>query len=389
MSRARIRAVAFLCVAAAVVAGCRTPPRTPAPAPTPTPAVLHLSAAPFAALPQWGASDMRPALAAFLRSCAALMDRANDSPLGGAGYAGTIGDWRGPCAEGARVPNGDPRAAQTYFENTFVAYAVKSEPASDGLFTGYYEPLLRGSRMQHDQYQTPLYALPPGYEVPRVPRAEIDKNGAALPVLAYVDDKIDAFFLHIQGSGRVQLDDGTMIRAAYAGQNGYPYTAIGAILLGRGEIPREKMSMQAIRAWMLAHPDEADALMQTNESYVFFIEKPLANPNYGAEGSGKSALEPHASIAVDRSIHPLGLPVWIETTAPVLGADAVTPMHKLFIAQDTGGAIKGPVRADIYWGFGPEAAELAGRMKSQGRIAVLLPKAVAARLGSRAAIPLR
>jgi membrane-bound lytic murein transglycosylase A len=386
MSRALLRAVVLACVTAVVVAGCGTTRRTTPTAPFTT---LHLSAVAFAGIPEWRASDARGALAAFLRSCAALMDRANDSPLGGAGYAGTIGDWRSACSDAARVSRDDPGQAQAYFERAFVPYAVKSEPHSDGLFTGYYEPLLRGSRLQHDQYQTPLYALPPGYEVPRTPRAEIDKNGTPLPVLAYVDDKIDAFFLHIQGSGRVQLDDGTVIRAAYAGQNGHPYTAIGAVLLGRGDIPREQMSMQAIRAWLLAHPDQADALMQMNESYVFFIEKPLANPNYGAEGSGRSALEPTASIAVDRSIHPLGVPVWIETTAPVLQSDQPAPMHRLFIAQDTGGAIKGPVRADIYWGFGPEAAERAGRMKSQGRIAVLLPKAVAARLGPRASFPLR
>jgi membrane-bound lytic murein transglycosylase A len=381
MNRVRL---AFLAAAgiATFLVGCQTTPR-------PTPAVLHLDAVPYASLPDWGAADMRPALAAFLRSCAALMGRANDSPLGGAGYAGTIGDWRGPCDEGARVPVDDSRAAQAYFERVFVPYAVKSEPPSSGLFTGYYEPLLRGSRLQHDEYQFPIYALPAGYEVPRAPRREIDQYGTSLPVLCYVDDKIDAFFLHIQGSGRVQLDDGSVIRAAYAGQNGHPYTAIGAVLLGRGEIAREQMSMQAIRAWLLAHPDEADALMHMNESYVFFVEKPLDNPNYGANGSAGTALEPTASIAVDRSIHPLGVPVWIETTAPVLGEDVVAPMHRLFIAQDTGGAIKGPVRADIYWGFGPEAAERAGRMKSEGRIAVLLPRGVAARLGSRVAFPLR
>jgi membrane-bound lytic murein transglycosylase A len=227
--------------------------------------------------------------------------------------------------------------------------------------------------------------------VPYYDRAQIESGRAPVrgKEIAWVDDAVELFFLHIQGSGRVQLDDGSVIRAAYAGQNGHPYTAIGAVLLGRGEIAREQMSMQAIRAWLLAHPDEADALMHMNESYVFFVEKPLDNPNYGANGSAGTALEPTASIAVDRSIHPLGVPVWIETTAPVLGEDVVAPMHRLFIAQDTGGAIKGPVRADIYWGFGPEAAERAGRMKSEGRIAVLLPRGVAARLGSRVAFPLR
>jgi len=382
MSRTFARAFVVACVVV-LLARCGTTRHAP------TTATFELDTVAFSSLEGWGAADTRPALSAFLRSCAALMGQSFDAPMGGAGYAGKISDWRGVCAEAARVSSGDAGPARAFFEQGFVPYAIKSDPPSNGLFTGYYEPLLRGSRLQHDQYQTPLYALPPGYEVPHAPRADIVENGTSLPILCYVDDKIDAFFLQIQGSGRVQLDDGTTVRAAYAGQNGYPYTAVGAVLLGRGEIPREQMSMQAIRAWLMAHPDQADALMNENESFVFFIEKPVINASLGAEGAGRSALEPTASIAVDRSIHPLGVPVWIDTVAPALFADELKPMHRLFIAQDTGGAIKGPVRADIYWGFGPEAAELAGRMKSQGRMTVLLPKAVAARLGARAAIPLR
>ena len=311
------------------------------------------------------------------------MSQSFDAPLGGAGYAGTIADWRDVCTAATAASQDGADSARDFFAQNFVPYTVAADPPSDGLFTGYYEPLLHGSRLQHDQYQTPLYALPPGYEIPHATRADIAANGTSLPVLCYVDDKIDAFFLQIQGSGRVALDDGTTIRAAYAGQNGYPYTAIGAVLLGRGEIPREQMSMQAIRAWLLTHPDQADAVMNMDESYVFFIETPLGSSNFGADGTGGSALEPTASIAVDRSIHPLGVPVWIDTVAPVLGANDVAPLHKLFIAQDTGGAIKGPVRADIYWGFGPEATERAGRMKGQGRMTVLLPRTVAERLGTR------
>ena len=180
------------------------------------------------------------------------------------------------CAPTVRAcPRTTSPAAQAFFEGDFVPYAVTSDPPSDGLFTGYYEPLLRGSRTQHDQYQTPLYAMPSDPATARVPRAQIRQNGIAAPVICYVDDKIDAFFLQIQGSGRVQLDDGTVIRAAYGGQNGYPYTAVGAYLMGRGEIPREQMSMQAIRAWLLAHPGEADSVIDMDESYVFFVEKPV------------------------------------------------------------------------------------------------------------------
>ena len=382
MSRSCARVLVFLAVLA--LAACQTSRPT-----APPPGKLILSATNYAAIDGWREADAGPAVTAFGRSCAALMGKSYDQPLGGAGYAGRIGDWSAACAGVARVTPGDGGAAQGFFETEFVPYAVSAEPPSNGLFTGYYEPLLHGSRLQHDQYQTPLYSLPPGYQAPTIPRAEIVKNGAPLPVLCYVDDKIDAFFLQIQGSGRVQLDDGTTIRAGYAGQNGYPYTAVGAVLINRNEVPREQMSMQAIRAWMMAHPDQMDALMDMNESFVFFIEKPVVDNTAGANGANHTALTPTASIAVDRSIHPLGVPMWIDATAPVPNVDANAPMRRLFIAQDTGGAIKGPVRADVYWGFGPEAADVAGRMKSQGHIVILLPKSVAAHLGARAEFPIR
>lgn len=380
MSRSFARAIVFA-AAALALAACQTA-RVPE-------AKLLLNATSFASIDGWKAGDARPAVTAFLRSCAALMSRGFDQPMGGLNYAGRISDWSVPCTAARQVPQSDPAAAQAFFEVNFVPYAVGAEPPSNGLFTGYYEPLLHGSRLQHDQYQTPLYALPPGYTAPNIPRAEIVKNGAPLPVLCYVDDKIDAFFLQIQGSGRVQLDDGTTIRAGYAGQNGFPYTAVGAVLLGRGEIPREQMSMQAIRNWMMTHPEQADALMDMNQSFVFFIEKPVVDSTAGADGADHTALTPTASIAVDRSIHPLGLPMWIDTEAPVPNADAMTPLHRLFVAQDTGGAIKGPVRADVYWGFGPEAADVAGRMKSQGHLTVLLPLSVAAKIGARLVLPIR
>jgi membrane-bound lytic murein transglycosylase A len=374
MNRAVVRIVLLLGFAA-VLARCGTA------RPAHGAATLELDAASFSNLAGWNAADVRPALMAFLRSCGDVMGRSYDASLGGAGYAGKVADWHGVCADAARVPIDDAHAAQAFFMASFIPYTVKSDPPSDGLFTGYYEPVLRGSRLQHDQYQTPLYALSPGYEVPHAPRADIEQNGTSLPVLCYVDDKIDAFFLHIQGSGRVQLDDGTMIRAAYAGQNGYPYTAVGSVLLQRGEITHEAMSMQAIRAWLVAHPDEADALMDTNESYIFFVEKPVGDPTVGAEGAERVPLTPEASIAVDRSVHPFGVPIWIDAANP-------QPLQRLFVAQDTGGAIRGSVRADIYWGFGETAASTAGGMKSQGHMVVLLPKAVAARMGPHAVFPL-
>jgi membrane-bound lytic murein transglycosylase A len=206
--------------------------------------------------------------------------------------------------------------------------------------------------------------------------------------LVYVDDPVDAFFLQVQGSGRVELDDGATLRAVYAGQNGQPYTAIGKVLIEKGALTRDNASMQAIRAWLVAHPDEMQSVLDTDESYVFFAEKPVGDVTLGAEGAEGVALTPEASIAVDRTIHALGVPVWVEATAP--DPDATKPdvsFQRLFVMQDTGGAITGAVRGDVYWGYGPEAAAIAGRMKNTGSMTIMLPKAIAAHLGAHAEFP--
>jgi membrane-bound lytic murein transglycosylase A len=209
------------------------------------------------------------------------------------------------------------------------------------LFTGYFEPELKGSRTRHDAYQTPLYAVPPdlvtadlglfrdmlrgqrlagrvmnGRLVPYPPRAAIVRDGVPGQPLFYVDDPVDAFFLQIQGSGRIVLDDGTVVRAAYGAQNGRPYTAIGAILVQRGELKREDVSAQSIRAWLAAHPAEAPALMDQNASYVFFSETGIGDPGLGPPGAEGVPLTPQASLAVDLSVHALGVPVWLESSAP-------------------------------------------------------------------------
>ena len=280
-----------------------------------------------------------------------------------------------------------------------------------GLFTGYYEPQLRGSRTRRGPYQTPLYGVPgdlvnvdlglfrenlkgqrivgkvtDGRLIPYPPRAEIESVGLgqAVPIL-FVDDPIDAFFLQIQGSGRILLEDGTVVRGVYAAQNGRPYTAIGAVLVRRGELSLEEVSMQSIRAWLVAHPAEAQEIMNANASYVFFAEQPIGDPSLGAAGAQGVPLTPEASLAVDPTVHALGVPVWLETTAP--DPDATKPnriFHRLLVMQDTGGAIRGPVRGDVYWGYTADAGSIAGRMRSEGRMTVLLPRSVASRLGSTA-----
>lgn len=349
----------------------------------PPPPSFSLVAARFSDLSGWRSNDPRPALAAFLRSCAAPTP---PGALRGAAYAGSAEDWRPVCARANAFAEAGVAEVRGFFESDFVPYRVVQ--ASEGLFTGYYEPTVRGSRTRHDAYQTPLYGVPSDLVrgIPYAPRAEIVRNG--LPnaeALVYLDDPLDAFFLQIQGSGRVVLDDGSVMRLAYAAQNGQPYTAIGAVLIAMGELTRETVSVPAIRAWIAAHPERMDELLDNNASYVFFTLQPLGDPTLGANGTEGVPLTPGTSLAVDLAAHPLGTPLWLETTVP--NPDASKPnrnIARLMVAQDTGGAIKGVVRGDVYWGFGPEAGAIAGRMRSPGRLTVLLPKSLAARLGARA-----
>lgn len=377
------------------------------------PKPMQLEAAAFSDLDGWDASDPRPALAAFARSCALRATRPDADALGGAGYGGKAADWRAPCTDSSKKPR-DAAAARAFFEARFVPYRVTVGHERQGLFTGYYEPLLKGSRTLHGAYRTPLYGVPEdlvtadlgnfreslkgqriagrveqGHLVPYLTRGEIARFGLAnAKPIVYVDDPLDAFFLHVQGSGRVKLDDGGVLRAAYAGENGHPYTAIGKVLMEKGALSRDGVSMQSIRAWLKAHPDQTQAVLDANASYVFFVEKPLGDFKLGAEGAEGVPLTPGASLAVDRSLHALGVPVWVEATAP--DADAAKPdseFHRLLVMQDTGGAIKGAVRGDVYWGFGEEAGAIAGRMKNKGHMTILLPKEIAGRLGSHAEFP--
>ncbi len=380
--------------------------------------VLTMDMVNFADLEGWNSSDPRLALDAFRRSCAAILDKAADVSLGGVGYAGTVGEWSYACRQAADGGVLTINAARKYFEAEFVPVRLSKSGDSAGFFTGYYEPELRGSRIRHGAYQTPIYGVPSDLVtvngavlrdleagssfasrmmmsmmmmryVPYPARAEIEREGIPAQPLFYVDDPIDAFFLQIQGSGRVALDDGTVVRAAYAGQNGQPYTAIGAVLLERGELVSEEISLPAIRSWLIAHPDQARDVMDANESYVFFSEKPIGDPREGSVGAEGVALTPGASLAVDRSYHALGVPIWLEGSAPdpdPKKQDRV--FDRLLIAQDTGGAIVGPLRGDVYWGVGPDAAAIAGRMKNAARMTVLLPRVVAAHISSHRNIPL-
>ena len=345
-----------------------------------------LTVAQFSDLPGWRDADLDPALAAFRRSCAVLAAKPPAEVI--ADYAGTAADWQAVCAK-------DASDARAFFEKNFTPYALSGE----GLFTGYYEPEIRGSRIQTGAYRTPVYGLPsdlirvdlsqfsPGFKgehisgrlsgqklVPYASRADINAKGLpAAKILFWCDDPVALFFLQIQGSGRVRFEDGSSARIAYAGENGRPYTAIGRVLLTKGELEKEKISLATIRDWLKAHPGLARTVMEANQSFIFFEEKALGDTALGSNGVEGVPLTPLGSMAIDLRKNALGAPYYI----------AADPLKALLIAQDTGGAIRGQVRGDIYFGFGGEAEQRAGNMKAQGRMYVLLPNAVAVRLGKR------
>jgi membrane-bound lytic murein transglycosylase A len=380
--------IAVVCV----LAGCESaPPSGP----------LRLAKVGFADLPAWENADAGPAFAAFLRSCGKMAAKDVAAPMGGAGYAGSVGDWR-PACEAAAAYGGTEK--KRFFEEWFAPVAVSAGRAGEGLFTGYYEPEISVSRTRHDGYQTPVYGVPPdlvavdlgafrpalkgeriagkvenGRLVPYASRAEIDAEGVpGAPVLFYAADPVDLFFLQIQGSGRALSDDGTVARLSYGAQNGYPYTAIGGVLVARGALKREEVSLAVLRAWLSAHPAEARNLMEQNDSYVFFREEPLGDASLGASGAEGVPLTAFGSMAVDTRIHPLGVPFFVATD---------TDLKRLSVAQDRGGAIRGIVRADLYFGAGAKAEAAAGPLQASGRLYALLPKPVAAKMAVRTDYP--
>ena len=383
------------------------------PQPAATDRTLRLTPVAFSDLPEWHEADIRSALVAFRRSCASLLSLPSTRAMGGAGYAGTVGDWQNACRT---IPDRDmtSTAARIFFESRFTPFAIGAGDDRDGLFTGYYEPELRASRSKSAKYTTPIYGLPDdlisadlglfrselrdehiegrldGHRlIPYPTRTEIDAAG--LPnarVLLYADDPIGVFFLQIQGSGRARLTDGSYVRLAFAGVNGRAYTPIGRVLIAQGAMDRQSVSLQSIRAWLVAHPSDASRIMESDDSYVFFREAPLGDPSLGSTGSEGVPLEPNASLAVDPRLHALGAPFFVAATYPDPNATKTDePLDRLFVAQDTGGAIRGAVRADVFWGFGPWAEAIAGRMKSHGQLYVLLPKSVASGLGQSRDFP--
>ncbi len=396
-------------------------PEAAGPAEAPEPR-LDLEPASFAALPGWRDDALSGALDSILASCTAFERQPADRPVGRGGVGGTIGDWLAPCAAARRLAPDDPEGMRELLAERFRPWAVTDRGDPLGLFTGYYEPSLHASRRRHGAFRTPIYAQPSdlievdlgafrddlaGVRIsgrlhgrrlePYYDRSEIQSGALAGRGLElyWVDDPVDAFFLQIQGSGRLVLEDGSVVRVGYAGQNGHPYHAIGHDLVERGALTPETVSMQSIRSWLEAHPAEAREVMASDASYVFF--RVLHGP--GPVGSQGVPLTPGRSLAVDTGFLPLGAPVWLATRAPISdqGSDQATglapagpvdrPIERLVVAQDTGGAIRGPVRGDVFWGPGDEAADVAGRMKNAGRMWLLLPRELDPQAVSAAAGP--
>ncbi len=336
-------------------------------------------------LPGWNSDNISEAWPAFIRSCVALK---------------SLSQWQPPCWAASEMTRHDDASLRAFFETWFKPYRVfNSDGTANGMVTGYYEPLLRGSRTRTEKYRYPVYAVPDdlltieieelfpelvgervrgrrenGHIVPYFTRGEIESGIDALRgrEIAWTDDQVELFFLHIQGSGRIQLDSGEIMRVGYANHNGHPYRSIGRILIDRGELTSSSASMQGIKQWGRANPEKLDALLAENPGYVFFRELP-AGPG-GPIGALGVPITPRRSIAVDEQSVPLGAPVFLATTWP----NSDKPLSRLMFAQDKGSAIKGGVRADFFWGFGEDAARLAGRMRQSGEMWVLLPDALQA-----------
>ena len=377
------RAAVPLLVAVSLLPGCVTPP--PQPPPEPTALSVRYESARWSQLPGWQADQAQEAWAAFLQSC-----NARNLPAA----------LLGACAAARPIAVTSAEQARTFFEANFTPYRIvrvesPRVTADTGLITGYYEPLLRGSRKASTTFSTALYAPPDdmltidlgdvfpelqgkrvrgrlqGKKVlPYYDRAAL-QNQPSLKgkELVWVDNAVDAFFLEVQGSGRVQLNDGSTIRLAYADQNGQPYRSIGRYLVDRGEMTLEESSAPAIRDWLQANPARTHEVLNSNPSVVFFREERIDDPSIGPKGSLGVALTAGRSVAVDATFIPLGAPLFLSTTMPLTNA----PLQRLVMAQDTGGAIRGPVRADLFWGFGATAGESAGLMKQEGQMWLLWP----------------
>ena len=318
------------------------------------------------ALPGWQEDELTQAWPAWLKSCEALRKRNSEI------------DWRQVCAQANSVSGRDGQAIRQYFETNFQVFEVRNSTTGNesGLITGYYEPVMNGSQTRTANYTVPLYGLPTAWGSakpnPAPTRAELMGSGVLRgSELAWVQDPVAAAFMQIQGSGKIRLEDGRVLRLGYAGTNDQPFKSFAQWLLDRKEISRGEATMQGISAWAKRNPGRVEEMLNANPRFVFFKELPSnVSADLGPNGALGVPLTAERSIAIDLKAMPLGAPVFLSTTKP-LSSQA---LQKLVMAQDTGKAIVGGVRADYYWGSGDSAGELAGRMKQDGKMWLLLPR---------------
>lgn len=333
-----------------------------------------LQALNFSQISGWKDDDHRVALETFSRSCARMVKQKRSlKALAQRVDAKTV---RAVCRRALDVAGTlDQPAARSFFESNFAPFKVIAG-ADKGLFTGYFEPQFTGSRTRSLTYHVPLYRKPRDFKQPYLNRRQIERgglDGRGLE-LVFLSSLVDAFFIHVQGSARIALVDGGVMRVGFAAKSGHPYTPIGRVLIKRGALRRDEVTMQSIRSWLESNPGDAQDIMWQNESFIFFREMPAADPGLGPVGAQSVNLDALRSIAVDKSLYSYGLPVWLDTTLTTHADGTADPFRRLMVAQDTGSAIKGAIRADVFTGSGDEAGEIAGRMKQEGSMIVLLPR---------------
>lgn len=357
----------------------------------------------FDHLPGWGTAELKKSLETFKTSCRAFIKQDPDQVVGTDDIELQAKDWH-PACNAALQLNPEKESVKEFFQEWFAPVELYANQPTKGLFTGYYMPLIQGSYTKSAEYNVPIYEVPKdlisldlGLFIPHLKNRKIVgrlvdnkvvpyytreqiNNGAIknkARVLLWMKSPIDRLFLEIQGSGVVQLDDGSRIFIGYDGQNGAPYTAIAGVLIKKGVMTKDNASMQAIKRYLQEHPEQMNPIINQNKSFVFFRKLNLD----GALGSQGVALTPGYSLAVDRQWIPMGAPLWLNTTRPdSANPDLNKPMQRLMIAQDTGGAIKGKIRGDVFWGGGDKATQIAGHMKNSGHYWLLLPRHTVSRI---------
>lgn len=351
----------------------------------------------FSKLPGWNKAHIKTSFQAFQISCHTFLRQNPEQAVGSEQFHMQVKDWQPICLAANKINPVTEESARLFFQQWFKPIQFYQRGPAQGLFTGYYMPLLHGSLKRTAEYQVPIYGLPDdlisanlsdfyphlgkqrlighivdGKLLPYPTREAINKGAITkhAPVLLWVNSPIDRLFLEIQGSGLVELPDGQRVYIGYAGENGAPYTSIGKVLIDRGIMTKDNASMQKIKAYLESHPEEINPVLNKNASFVFFrvLNQSAA---LGAQGVN---LTPGYSLAIDRKWIPLGMPLWLDTTHPDSTISKPKHLQRLMIAQDTGGAIKGMVRGDVFWGEGERATYIAGNMKNPGYYWLLIPR---------------